>query len=325
MNARVFLEDLRVPCKTFSVTGCYASQMGKELVSDELWEAIEPLLPPEPPKPKGARPRVPDRAALTGIVFVLKSGIPWEMLPQEMGCGSGSTCWHLLATPARLGGVRSVGKAAPGAPGPARGGRRDRLGAGLLRLGERAGQKGGEKTAKNPTDRGKPGSKRHIVSDRKGVPLAVVLTAADVHDSNVFEELMDTIEPIERPKGRPRKRPAKLHADKGYAMPRSVPPGPEEAGHQEPHSEEGQREQRAAGAAPVVGGRAHAGVAGPLSQAGGALRAASGHPRSAPSPWLFPHLPQLPNVRVLQGTLSTPWRIRYSPIGASFEPHLVNS
>jgi transposase len=65
-------------------------------VSDELWEIIEPLLPPEPPKPKGGRPRVDDRAALTGIVFVLKSGIPWEMLPQEMGCGSGSTCWRRL-------------------------------------------------------------------------------------------------------------------------------------------------------------------------------------------------------------------------------------
>ena len=70
--------------------------MGKSLVSDELWEATEPLLPPEPPKPKGGRPRVPNRAALAGIVFVLKSGIPWEMLPQEMGCGSGSTCWRRL-------------------------------------------------------------------------------------------------------------------------------------------------------------------------------------------------------------------------------------
>ena len=70
--------------------------MGKKLVTNELWEAIEPLLPPKPPKPKGGRPRVPNRAALTGIVFVLKSGIPWEMLPQEMGCGSGSTCWRRL-------------------------------------------------------------------------------------------------------------------------------------------------------------------------------------------------------------------------------------
>src|SRR5215218_4683696 len=70
--------------------------MSKPLVSDELWTTIAPLLPSERPKPKGGRPRVPDRAALTGILFVLKSGIPWEMLPQEMGCGSGMTCWRRL-------------------------------------------------------------------------------------------------------------------------------------------------------------------------------------------------------------------------------------
>jgi transposase len=68
----------------------------KPLVSDELWAVVAPLLPPEPPKPKGGRPRVSDRAALTGIIFVLKSGMPWEMLPQEMGCGSGVTCWRRL-------------------------------------------------------------------------------------------------------------------------------------------------------------------------------------------------------------------------------------
>ena len=71
--------------------------MTKQLVSDELWQIIEPLLPEESPKkPKGGRPRIDNRAALTGIVFVLKSGIPWEMLPQEMGCGSGITCWRRL-------------------------------------------------------------------------------------------------------------------------------------------------------------------------------------------------------------------------------------
>src|SRR5918911_3217159 len=68
--------------------------MAKELVTDELWQVIEPLLPPEPPKPQGGRPRIANRAVLTGIIFVLKSGIPWEMLPQEMGCGSGVTCWR---------------------------------------------------------------------------------------------------------------------------------------------------------------------------------------------------------------------------------------
>jgi len=75
--------------------------LAKPLVSDEVWAAVEPEVPPAPAKPKGGRPRVPDRVCLTGIVFVLQSGIPWEMLPQEMlpqamGCGSGVTCWRRL-------------------------------------------------------------------------------------------------------------------------------------------------------------------------------------------------------------------------------------
>ena len=70
--------------------------MAKPLVRDDLWAVVAPLLPTEPPKPKGGRPRVSDRAGLTGIIFVLKSGIPWEMLPQELGCGSGMTCWRRL-------------------------------------------------------------------------------------------------------------------------------------------------------------------------------------------------------------------------------------
>jgi transposase len=70
--------------------------MATPFVSDELWAVVEPLLPPEPPKPKGGRPRIADRACLTGILFVLKAGLPWEMLPQEMGCGSGMTCWRRL-------------------------------------------------------------------------------------------------------------------------------------------------------------------------------------------------------------------------------------
>jgi len=72
--------------------------MAKPLLSDELWSIVEAILPP--PRPRrfrypGRKP-VGDRQCLTGILFVLKTGIPWEDLPQEMGCGSGMSCWRRL-------------------------------------------------------------------------------------------------------------------------------------------------------------------------------------------------------------------------------------
>src|SRR6516162_6842177 len=79
--------------------------MAQRLIDDALWRRIEPLLPTPPRRRFKAmgRPRVPDRAALTGILFVLRSGLPWQMLPKEMGCGSGSTCWRRLVRWQRAG------------------------------------------------------------------------------------------------------------------------------------------------------------------------------------------------------------------------------
>ena len=70
--------------------------MTSKIVSDELWAIVEPLLPEPEASTRGGRPPISNRAALTGILFVLRSGIPWHMLPQEMGCGSGVTCWRRL-------------------------------------------------------------------------------------------------------------------------------------------------------------------------------------------------------------------------------------
>jgi transposase len=72
--------------------------MARAILDDDLWTMIEPMLPP--PKPRrfrhpGRKP-IDNRRALTGVLFVLRSGIPWEMLPQELGCGSGVTCWRRL-------------------------------------------------------------------------------------------------------------------------------------------------------------------------------------------------------------------------------------
>lgn len=70
--------------------------MAKPLLSDALWAIIQPQLPIHAPGPKGGRPRLDDRRALTGILFVLKTGLPWEDLPAELNCGCGMSCWRRL-------------------------------------------------------------------------------------------------------------------------------------------------------------------------------------------------------------------------------------
>src|SRR6187397_2750975 len=74
-----------------------ASIMAKPLLTDELWAVVEPVLPKWSTIPRGGQPRLDDRKALTGILFVLKTGLPWEDLPVEMGCGCGMTCWRRLS------------------------------------------------------------------------------------------------------------------------------------------------------------------------------------------------------------------------------------
>jgi len=82
--------------------------MAKPLLTDDVWRSVEPLLPDTRPEPGPGRPRVSNRACLTGILFVLKTGIPWEQLPCEVGCGSGMTCWRRLREWQRQGAWRNV-------------------------------------------------------------------------------------------------------------------------------------------------------------------------------------------------------------------------
>jgi transposase len=190
-----------------------------DLVSDDLWEAAQPLLPPELCTGHGGTPRVPHRAALAGILYVLRHGLRWRDLPLELGYGSGSTCWRRLRQWQERGIWRRVHQVILNWLGDLDA--IDWSRASLDSISVRA-KRGGEHTGPNPIDRGKAGSKYHLLVDRQGVPLAVQLSAANVHDSKLLEALVDAVPPIRRPvgqPGRPRRRPAKLHGDKGYDYP----------------------------------------------------------------------------------------------------------
>jgi transposase len=122
----------------------------------------------------------------------------------------------VLAAIAWLAGRRGLGSAAPGVAAPIAGRGSARLEPGLRRWILHRGKKGGDATGPNPTDRGRPGTKRHLATERQGIRLAVLLTGANVHDSVPFEALIDAIPAIGGKPGRPRQRPDKLHADKAY-------------------------------------------------------------------------------------------------------------
>lgn len=124
----------------------------------------------------------------------------------------------LLAPAAPVAGGQGLGPAAPGRPGrPGRAGS-DRLVPRGGGLGQRPGEKGGELTGPNPTDRGKAGTKYHLLVDATGLPINLTLSGANRHDSILLEPLLDGIQGVKTTPGagRPRRRPVKLHADKGY-------------------------------------------------------------------------------------------------------------
>jgi transposase len=189
--------------------------MAQPLVSDALWAKIEPLLPPPKPRRRRYPGRKPmdRRKVLTGILFILRTGIPWEDLPQEMGCGCGMTCWNYLSAWQKAGVWQ-------------------RLHLVLLAELQEANQidwsraavdsssvralGGGEATGPNPTDRRKLGSKHHLLTEAQGIPLAVTVTAANVHDVKQLLPVVDRVPAVPGKVGHPRKRPQKLYADRAY-------------------------------------------------------------------------------------------------------------
>ena len=266
--------------------------MAKPLVSDELWAIIEPLLPSKPAHPKGGRPfTVSDRAALAGIIFVLKTGIQWEYLPQEMGSGCGMTCWRRLRAWQRAGVWRAAAPGAPAAPGRRR---QDRLAPGQRRRGAGAGKGGGEATGPNPVDRAKPGAHHHLVADRPGARSRAFSTAANVNEGTVLARLVDAIPPLRQPHGRPGPPPPAGQAARRQGLRLAGEPRPAAAlPHRPAHRPQGHR----------VPARAWGGGAGspsatwPGSTATAACWSATSAPRAPrrlPRPRLRPHLLAIP-------------------------------
>ena len=162
-------------------------------IPDELWSRIEPLLPHKEPSPKGGRPRMPDRQAMDAIYYVLRTGCQWKALPQSLGAAS--TVHDRFQEWRKAGVFKRLWQA------------------GLLEYDHRVGidwewqamdgaitkaPLGQEGTGPNPTDRSKMGTKRSLLTEGKGVPLAIVGEGANRHDMNLTEATLQAIV-IERP------------------------------------------------------------------------------------------------------------------------------
>jgi putative transposase len=150
-------------------------------VSDEFWEKVQALIPPAPSRAKGGRRRMDNRKAFSAMIYVLRTGIQWNALPREMGASS--TVHDRYQEWERKGFFEELGRA------------------GLLEYDELEGIEwewqaidgamtkaplGKGATGKNPTDRAKMGTKRSMLTDGAGIPLAVAVEGADRHDSRLL-------------------------------------------------------------------------------------------------------------------------------------------
>jgi transposase len=188
--------------------------LADRLLPDQLWQRIQPLLPPPPSRARGGAPRtVPDRACMAAILFMARTSTPWALLPVgEFGCGSVTTCWRRVAEWAHAGMFERLHEVLLDELGEAGALDWSRLSADSFSL--RAVR--GDQLGANPVDRAKPGSKLHLAVDGGGLPLSLLVTGANTNDSLVFAALLDDLPPVRTPAGRRRCRPEKVHADKAY-------------------------------------------------------------------------------------------------------------
>jgi transposase len=189
-------------------------QTMKPLVTDALWERIQPLLPPPPPRRFRFPGRKPlgHRNILTGILFVLKTGIAWDDLPAELGCGCGKTChrylrrWHQAGAWLKLHALLLA---------ELNGADQIDWERALIDASNALAPEGGEDTGPNPTDRSKSGSKHHVITDAQGIPLAATVTAANVNEVTQVLKVLAEVPPVGGRPGPTRQKPERLQGDAG--------------------------------------------------------------------------------------------------------------
>jgi transposase len=187
----------------------------KLLVTDELWERVQTLLP-TPPKRRfrfpGRKP-LDYRMVLTGILFVLKTGIAWDDLPAELGCGCGKTCRHYLQQWHQAGVWRKLHALLLAELNSA-----DEIdwARALVDASFAKAPEGGEETGPNPTDRRKCGSKHHVLTDAQGIPLNATVTGANVNEVTEVLNVLTDMPPVGGKPGPKRELPDRLQGDRGY-------------------------------------------------------------------------------------------------------------
>jgi transposase len=185
------------------------------LALDTLWERLEPLLP-RPPQRRfrfpGRKP-LDYRKILTGILFVLKTGIAWDDLPAELGWGCGKTCrdhlrtWHAAGVWVKLHALLLA---------ELNGADQINWERALIDASFAKAPEGGEDTGPNPTDRSKSGSKHHVMTDAQGIPLSVTVTAANVNEVTQALNVLLNMPPVGGKPGPKREKPESMLGDRGY-------------------------------------------------------------------------------------------------------------
>ena len=225
---------------------------------------------------------------------MLHTGIAWRHLPLELGFGGGSTCYRRLDEWQRAGVWERLHALLAGR---AAGGGRDRVVARGRRLQSRAGEKGGSATGPSPVDRARTGSKHHLLVDATGIPLAWTLTGGNRNDVTQLIPLLDRVPPVRGKVGRPRRRPDRVIADRGYdhdKYRRRLRRARDQTRDRPPPDRARLRPR------PLpLGRRAHLRLAAPVQAAARPLRPPRRDPRSLPRARLLPRLLPPPSTLVV--------------------------